>query len=92
MDTSQAEALNGRLHGLLIQVGDRLTSDLAAVTSELIDAGEYGLALEFIADYLSEEEQAVSDDERLEMLSLAAEMQMDGRVQRALALCPPTSD
>lgn len=89
MDDSKAEDLSGRLHGLVIQLADRLTSDQARFTTDLIDAGEFGLALEFIADYLSEAEREVGEVERHVMTSLVNEMGMDGRVERALALCPP---
>jgi hypothetical protein len=88
MDAAQAEYLSNRLRGLLVQLADRLTNDQAVGTTELIDAGEFGLALEFIADSLSEEERAVSEIERREMTLLVGEMGMDDRVQRALALCP----
>jgi len=56
--------------------------------AEFIDANELGLALEYIADSLCEDEQPVSVDERLDMCALATRMQMDGRVARALAFCP----
>jgi hypothetical protein len=55
---------------------------------EFIDANELGLALEQMADVLSEDERPLSDDERADMLALVDRMRMDDRVPRALEFCP----
>jgi hypothetical protein len=44
-----------------------------------------------MADDLSEDQAAIDDAERVEMLALVVEMQMDDRVARALAFCPPSA-
>jgi hypothetical protein len=41
-----------------------------------------------MADALSNARSSISDQERTELLSLVEDMQMDGRVSEALALCP----
>jgi hypothetical protein len=69
-------------------LGDRLDLKSQEWTHEFLDHNELGVALETIADVLSEAGAPVTDEERGEMLGLVAEMQMDGRVSRALALCP----
>ena len=82
------EEIAGRLHGLLIRLDDRLPGKDITLIAEFIDANELGLALEGIADALSEDEQPLSQEERADMLALVERMQMDERVPRALTFCP----
>jgi hypothetical protein len=49
MDNSYYEELAGRLYGLVIRLGDRLPAGQARWLHHVIDAGEYGLALEDFA-------------------------------------------
>ncbi|WP_275415312.1 MafI family immunity protein [Planotetraspora silvatica] len=56
--------------------------------AEFIDANELGLALERMADVLSEEELPLTAGERADMLALVDRMQMGDRVPRALSFCP----
>lgn len=58
------------------------------VLNELISAGEWGLALEQIADVLSEDEAGLRDDEREDLLALNGRLGMGERVSSALSLCP----
>jgi hypothetical protein len=51
--------------------------------SEFVDVGGLGLALEQIADVLSEDDHAMTGDERADMLALVSRMRMDDRVPRA---------
>jgi len=76
------------LHGLLIRLDDRLSTEDAALITEFIDANELSLALEQIADVLSEDEMPLAADERADMLSLVSRMEMDDRVPGALTYCP----
>ena len=85
------EEIAGILRGLLVRLDDRLASESVTLASELIDVNELGLALEFVADWLAEEELPVSSDERADMLALAARMQMGDRVPTTLSLCPERS-
>jgi len=89
MDRAQFDEIAGVLRGLLIRLDDRLALRDITLISEFIDAGELGLALEQIADVLSEDEHALTRDERADMLSLVSRMRMDDRVPRALTFCPP---
>jgi hypothetical protein len=88
MDCAYYEVIAGRLHGLLIRLDERLSGRDIALIAEFIDANELGLALEQMADVLSEEEHPLTPDERADMLRLAELMQMGERVARALAFCP----
>jgi hypothetical protein len=83
--------LRGRLLAALIRLEDRLSPDQAALIHEFIDAGEWGLALEQIADALSEDEIGLRDDERVELLALNTRMGMGDRVPHALTFCPSLS-
>lgn len=89
MDREEFDQIAGVLHGLLIRLDDRLASRDVTLISEFIDAGELGLALEQIADVLSEDDHAITGDERADMLALVSRMRMDDRVPRALRFCPP---
>ena len=89
MDTGYYEELAGRLYGLLIGLDDRIGSDQARLLHHFIDVGEYGLALEEIADTLAQDAIAITGQERGDMLALAARMNLDGGlVPCALAACP----
>ena len=88
MDDAAFEEIAGQLRGLLIRLDDRLSGQDASLIAEFIDVGELGLALEQMTDQLSEYDQPLAQDERVDMLALANRMQMTDRVSRALALCP----
>ena len=88
MDRSYYEEITGQLHGLLVRLDDRLPGKDITLIEEFIDANELGLALEQIADVLSEDEQPLTADERADMLALVDRMQMGDRVTRALEFCP----
>lgn len=88
MDRAYYEEIAGQLHGLLIRLDDRLRGKDITLIAEFIDVNELGLALEQLADVLSEDEQPLASDERADMLALVARMQMDDRVPRALQFCP----
>jgi hypothetical protein len=88
VDRAYYEEIAGLLHGLLIRLDDRLPGRDVTLIAEFIDANELGLALEQLADVLSEDEQPLSPDERADVLGLAERMQMGDRVPRALEFCP----
>jgi len=93
MDAAYYEELAGRLYGLLIGLDDRMDSEQAQLLHHFIDVGEYGLALEEIAGSLAQAAIAVTDQERADMLALAARMNLEGDlVPRALAACPEMGD
>ena len=82
------EEIAGRLHELLIRLDDRLRGKDLTLIAEFIDANELGLALEQMADSLSEDEKPLSTGERADMLALVERMGMDDRVAQALEFCP----
>lgn len=86
-DCTSYDEIAGLLHGLLIRLDDRLPGKDVTLIAEFIDANELGLALEQMADVLSEDETPLSADERDDMLGLVDRMRMDDRVPRALAFC-----
>ena len=49
MDAAGYEDLAGRLYGLVVRLSGRLHADQARWLHHVIDAGEYGLALEDMA-------------------------------------------
>jgi hypothetical protein len=75
--------------GLLIRLGDRLDLRSQEWGQEFLDHNELGLALETVADTLSEASTPIDDGERADMFDLVAEMKKDEPVPQALALCPP---
>ena len=58
--------LERRLTALGESVSDRLNDEQRRWFAEYLDAGEYGLALEMVADWLSEEERPITAAERAE--------------------------
>jgi hypothetical protein len=80
-----------RLRALGDALGDALTDQQHRWYEEFIQANEFGVALEMLADWLSEDERPLRDEDRAEMLSLAREMGNEGRIASALILCPPES-
>ena len=88
MDRAYYEEIAGELRGLLIRVDNRLAQEDAKLIAEFIDANELGLALEQMADVLSEDERPLDSAERADMLALASRMRMGERVPRALEFCP----
>ena len=92
MDGAYYEDLAGRLYGLLIGLDDRIGREQAQWLHHVIDVGEYGLALEDIAGTLAQEAIAITGQERGDMLTPAARMNLEGDlVPRALAACPQTA-
>ncbi len=88
VDRAYFEDVAGQLHGLLLRLDDRLPGKDVTLIAEFIDANELGLALEQMADVLSEDEQPLAADERADMLALVERMKMSDRVQGALRFCP----
>lgn len=82
------DEISGALRGLVIRLGDRLPDKDVLLTAEFVDVGELRLALEHIADVLSEDECPLTTDERSDMLALAVRMEMGACVPHALTFCP----
>jgi hypothetical protein len=88
MDRVDYEEIAGKLRVLLIVLSDRLPEKDLRLIGEFIDANELVLALEQIADVLSEDEHPLSSGERTDMLTLVDGMRMGQRVPQVLAFCP----
>jgi hypothetical protein len=88
VERSDHDEISGVLRGLVIRLDDRLAAEDSALITEFIEVGEFGLALEQIADVLSEDEQPLSDSERSDLLALVARMAMGNRAPHALTFCP----
>lgn len=75
---------------LLRSVADRLNGDQLRWGMEFLAHAEYGLAIESVADWLAEEDQPVSEEERTKMIALARELGADvlARVERSINCCP----
>ena len=80
--------LEARLTTLAAQVTRLLTADQQGFFDELLSAGEYGAALEMLADWLSEDESPVPPAFRSEAQALAEAMGIETRVMGPLRLCP----
>jgi hypothetical protein len=76
----------GRLPDAVLSAQEREWYD------EFVNVGEYGLALEMLADWLSEDERPISAAFRSEALTLAGAMEIAERVGGALAFCPDRAD
>jgi len=88
VDRADYEEIAGLVHRLLVRLDDRLPGKDVTLIAEFIDANELSLALEQLADVLSDDEQPLWSDERADMLALANRMQTGDRVPRALEFCP----
>ena len=91
MDFATHADLTGRLRGLVILLDEQLTSDQARSADELVDASEFGIALEMLADWLSEDATPIPDDVRRDSERLSSQMGNGERVMGALSHCPTAS-
>lgn len=88
VDRADLEEVARELRGLVIRLDDRLTESDTTLIIEYIDANELGLALEQIADVLSEGELPLTRYERGDMRRRAQRMEIGDRVLSSLELCP----
>jgi hypothetical protein len=80
--------LTGRIRGLVIMLDDKVTIEQTRHVDELIDATEYGAALEALAGFLAESSTPVPDDLREDFERLANRMEIHDAVMAVLARCP----
>ncbi len=88
MDFVTNADLTGRLRGLVILLGEKVTLDQARRADELIDVSEFGSALELLTDWLCENETPISPDLRRDFERLAGVIGDTDRVLHALNMCP----
>lgn len=81
-------AVEPRLRALGLTLSTVLTEDQRRWYEEFLDANELGVALEMLADWLSEEETPIRGEDRIEMLALGRLMGNESRVASPLRLCP----
>ena len=67
-----------RMVKLLDDIGDKLGPERVSTAKDFVEHGEYGVALEFIADWLDEDDIAISRQELKMMESLHRMMGGDG--------------
>jgi hypothetical protein len=84
--------LTGRIRGVIILLDEQLTSEQARSAEELVDASEFGDALEYLADVLSVGEMPIPDDVRRDFERLSSQVGNDERVMGALRVCPTTAE
>jgi hypothetical protein len=88
-DAPYYEDLAGRLYGLVIRLGDRMSGDEAQRLHHVTEVGEYGLALDDMVKILAYGKIAITDQERGDILALAERMKSEGgAVRQALGACP----
>jgi hypothetical protein len=80
--------LSGGLDALAIRLADRIAEKDLSLISEFVDVGEFGIALEWITDLLSDNNRPLTSDERSAMLALAERMGIRSRVAHALDCRP----
>lgn len=79
---------SARLEALGRSVADRLHESQRTFFAELVSVNELGLALEMLADWLSEDERPLTGAERREFEVLAERTGNVARVLGPLSRCP----
>jgi hypothetical protein len=92
LDFATHSDLTGRLRGLVILLAERLTLDQARSADELIDASEFGAALEVLAEWLSQNQTTIPDGIRRDFERLSIQVGNVERVMPPLDLCPTEPD
>jgi hypothetical protein len=80
--------LTGRIRGLVILLDEHLTAEQIRSVDEMVDASEFGVALEALADWLSEKETPIPDEDRQDFERLSSQVGNSERVMSALSRCP----
>jgi hypothetical protein len=81
--------LTGRIRGLVIMLDDKITIEQSRAADELIDADEFGPALEQLAGVLAETGASLADDLRRDFERLSTQVGNQDRVLELLGACPP---
>ena len=84
MHNSRCPDVDQPLRLLLLRFEDRLPAEEVGELTDCLDRQLYGLALEWLADAVSEQELPVTADERAEISTLARRMKISAYVEKAL--------
>jgi hypothetical protein len=76
-DPAYFEAFAGRLYALVTIFFDRLPADQTEWLHHVVEAGEYGLAMEDLAAMIAYGKITVTDQERGDIAALGRQMRMD---------------
>jgi hypothetical protein len=71
------EEMRGRALAFLVTVDDRLPHDTAALAHDMIDANEYGIAVEIMRDILREQQASLTVAERGDLDGMLTDMGLD---------------
>lgn len=83
-----SQVIPARLVALRGHVDQLLSEDQCRSYVEFIEAGEWRLALEMLADWLAEESTPIPSAARAEMIELSHDMDIVERVSTTLSECP----
>ena len=89
MDFLTQADLTGRLRGLVILLDEKIGVEQSRRADELIDASEFGVVLETLAGWLSEDGTPLPEDLRRDFDRLATQIGNRDRVMGLLSLSPP---
>ena len=89
MDFLTHADVTGRIRGLVIMLDDKITVEQSRAVDELVDADEFGPALEQLAGVLAETATSLPDDLRTDFDRLATQVGNRDRVMGLLEACPP---
>lgn len=89
MDFLTHADLTGRIRGLVIMLDDKITIEQSRVAEELVDADEFGPALEQLAGMLAAGATSLPDDLRTDFDRLSTQVGNRDRVMELLGDCPP---
>jgi hypothetical protein len=91
MDFLTHADLTGRIRGLVIMLDEKITIEQSRRAEELVDDSQFGPALELLAGFLSEGEQSLPDDLRVDFERLSNQVGNHDAVMEILASCPVES-
>lgn len=88
MDFLTHADLTGRIRGLVIMLDDKITIDQSRRAEELVDADDFGRALEELAGFLGEGAVALPEDLRVDFDRLSTQVGNHDAVMDLLVRCP----
>jgi hypothetical protein len=88
MDFLTHADLTGKIRGLVIMLDEKISIDQSRQAEELVDAAEFGAALEALAGYLADGGAALPDDLRVDFDRLSTQVGNHDAVMAVVARCP----